>query len=111
MKLCQALGRVPGVRIDGGRLEARHILGSSVALGVVTDAGLIDIVLEPKGYEGGYNDLIASAVKVPVGRGTVLVGSISDLIRSKELIGREKDRTLVRLPAADVMASTLSSEP
>ena len=50
----------PGIRIDGERLEARHILGSSVSLGVVTDAGLIDIVLEPKGYERGYNDLIES---------------------------------------------------
>lgn len=102
-KLCDALNSLrprwriedsgPGVRIDGGRLEARHILGSSVALGIVTDAGLIDIVLEPKGYERGYDDLIDSAVTVPVGRGTVLVGSISDLIRSKGLLGREKDRT------------------
>ena len=102
-RLCDALNSLrprwrvedsgPGVRIDGGRLEARHILGSSVALGVVTEAGLIDIVLEPRGYERGYNDLILSAVTVPVGGSTVLVGSLSDLIRSKELLGREKDRT------------------
>ena len=102
-KLCDALNSLrprwrvedsgPGVRIDGGRLEARHILGSSVALGVVTEAGLIDIGLEPRGYERGYNDLIVSAVTVPVGGSTVLVGSLSDLIRSKELLGREKDRT------------------
>ena len=59
----------------------------------MTEAGLIDIVLEPRGYERGYNDLIVSAVTVPVGGGTVLVGSLSDLIRSKELLGREKDRT------------------
>jgi hypothetical protein len=31
-----------GLRIDGGRLEPRHILGSSIALGLVTSAGLID---------------------------------------------------------------------
>lgn len=102
-QLCDALNSLrprwrvddmgPGVRIDGGRLEPRHILGSSVALGIVTDAGLIDIVLEPKGYERGYHDLVGSAVTVPIGSGTVLVGSISDLIRSKELLGREKDLT------------------
>lgn len=101
-KLCDALNSlrprwrvedaVPGVRIDGGHLEPRHIVGSSVALGIVTDAGLIDIVVEPKGYERGYDDLVGSAVTVLIGEVAVQVGSISDLIRSKELLGREKDR-------------------
>lgn len=102
-RLCDALNAlrprwrvddVPeGLRIDGGRLEPRHILGSSVALGLVTSAGLIDILLEPKGYERGYDELVLSAVTVEVGDGTsVRVGSLRDLIRTKQLLGREKDR-------------------
>lgn len=66
-RLCDALNSLSprwriddiseGLRIDGGRLEPRHILGSSVALGLVTSTGLVDIVLEPAGFERGYDDL------------------------------------------------------
>lgn len=64
-----------------------------MALGLVTSAGVIDVVLEPKGYERGYDDLVASAVTLEVGDGTIVrVGSLGDLIRSKRLLGRDKDR-------------------
>ncbi|MEJ7765308.1 MAG: hypothetical protein WKF86_07420 [Acidimicrobiales bacterium] len=36
-----------GMRIDGG-LEARHFLGDSAAVGLVTRLGPVDIVLEPR---------------------------------------------------------------
>jgi hypothetical protein len=72
-RLCDALNSLDprwrvddvsqGLRIDGGRLEPRHILGASVALGLVTAAGLVDIVLEPAGFRRGYDDLAFSAVR------------------------------------------------
>lgn len=75
-RLCDALNSLnprwriddvsEGLRIDGGRLEPRHILGSSIALGLVTSAGLVDIVLEPAGFERGYDDLTWRAVTVDV---------------------------------------------
>jgi len=62
--LCDALNvlrprwRVPGypggVKIDGGRLEPRHFQADSVAVGLVTAIGNIDIVLRPRGFEAGY---------------------------------------------------------
>jgi predicted nucleotidyltransferase len=101
-RLCDALNSLsprwrvddvsPGLRIDGGRLEPRHILGSSIAIGLVTSAGLVDIVLEPKGFERGYSDLLRSAAAIEIRGTTVPVGSVRDLIRSKELLGREKDQ-------------------
>lgn len=101
-RLCDALNSLDprwriddvseGLRIDGGRLEPRHILGSSVALGLVTSAGLVDLVLEPKGYERGYDDLAFRAVTLQLDETRIRVGDLRDLIRSKELLGREKDR-------------------
>lgn len=101
-RLCDALNSLSprwriddvseGLRIDGGRLEPRHILSSSVALGLVTSAGLVDIVLEPAGFERGYDDLAWHAVTLDVAGNRVMIGSIGDLIRSKELLDREKDR-------------------
>jgi len=101
-RLCDALNSLSprwriddvseGLRIDGGRLEPRHILGSSIALGLVTSAGLVDIVLEPAGFERGYDDLSWHAITVDVAGNRVRIGAIEDLIRSKELLGREKDR-------------------
>ncbi len=101
-RLCDALNSLDprwrvddvsaGLKIDGRRLEPRHILGSSIAIGLVTDAGLVDIVLEPKGFERGYDDLATSAVIVNVDGTEIAVGALRDLIRSKELLDREKDR-------------------
>ena len=36
----------PGMRIDG-RLEPRHFEGDSLAVGLVTQAGYVDVVLHP----------------------------------------------------------------
>jgi hypothetical protein len=81
-----------GVRIDGRRLEPRHIQSSSVAIGLVTAAGLVDLVVEPRGFESGFSALVGMAVTVDVAGTEVRVGALSDLIMSKQLLGREKDR-------------------
>ena len=40
-----------GMKIDGG-LEARHFLGDSAAIGLVTRLGPVDVVLEPQALRG-----------------------------------------------------------
>jgi len=42
----------PGMKIDG-RLEARHFEGDSLAVGLVTGVGYVDVVLHPRGFEAG----------------------------------------------------------
>lgn len=101
-RLCDALNSLDprwriddvseGVRIDGRRLEPRHVRSSSVAIGLVTNAGLVDLVVEPKGFEAGFDDLVGSSVIVDVAGTSVRVGALRDLIRSKQLLDREKDR-------------------
>jgi len=101
-RLCRALNSLQprwrvddvseGVKIDGGKLEPRHILGSSIAIGLVTTAGRVDVLLEPKGFERGFRDLVGSAVTVDVDGTSIRVGALRDLILSKDLLNREKDR-------------------
>lgn len=79
-----------GMKIDGP-LEARHFLGDSIAVGVLTAVGPVDVVLEPRGYEDGYGALAPDATTVQRGDVVIQVGALVDLVRSKELLGREKD--------------------
>lgn len=79
-----------GMKIDGA-LEARHFLGDSIAVGVLTSTGPVGVVLEPKGYEDGYAALVPDATMVRLGDVEIRVGALVDLVRSKELLMREKD--------------------
>lgn len=115
--LCDALNelrprwRVPGfpdgVKIDGGRLEPRHFQADSVAVGLVTAIGNIDVVLRPRGFEAGYPALSAHAVTMSVGGVEVHVGGLDDLIVSKRLLRRPKD--LDQLPALEELREHLRS--
>jgi hypothetical protein len=49
------------------------------------------VVLEPRGYEDGYAELAPDAITVRRGDVVIQVGALVDLVRSKELLGREKD--------------------
>lgn len=94
LNLLRARWRVEGIpegmKIDGG-LEARHFLGDSAAIGLVTRLGPVDVVLEPRGFEAGYTALIGGSRRVRRGDVEIRVGGIADLIRSKELLRRAKD--------------------
>ncbi|MGH9225498.1 MAG: hypothetical protein ACRD2W_17325, partial [Acidimicrobiales bacterium] len=79
-----------GMRIDGG-LEVRHFLGDSAAIGLITRLGPIDVVLAPKGFENGYGALVGRAERMRLGDVEIRVGSLADLVRSKELLRRAKD--------------------
>ena len=61
-----------------------------------TRFGPLDLVFSPSGT-GGYDDLQGDAREIDLGRTSVAVASLADVIRSKEAAGREKDRA--QLPA------------
>ena len=51
--------------------------------------GDVDLIFAPRG--GGYDQLLPNSVRVVVGGYPVLVASLDDIIRSKELANRDKD--------------------
>ena len=87
-----------GLKIDG-RLEARHFQGDSMAVGLVTRVGYLDVLLTPAGFEAGYAALAPRAVTITIDGVDIRVGAIEDLIVSKRLVRRAKD--LQHLPALE----------
>ena len=83
-------GLSEGMKIDGG-LEARHFLGDSVAVGLLTRLGPVDVVLEPRGFEQGYAALSPTATTMWRGGIEIRVGALADLVHSKQLLRRAKD--------------------
>lgn len=78
--------------VDGGLevpLDARTF--SSPVMKFLTDAGEIDVVLDPVGT-GGYEPLRERAVAFRVVGVGLAVASLDDIIRSKETADRPKDR-------------------
>lgn len=59
-----------------------------------TRFGPFDLLFEPTGTSG-YDDLRQQAASVRLGETTVMVASLSDVIRSKEAAGRTDDRATV----------------
>lgn len=101
------------MKIDG-RLEARHFVGDIPAIGLVTRLGYVDVVLHPKGFESGFDALAPRAVVVHVAGNDIFVGDLGDLIRSKELLNREKDRLhlpSLRQRAIEIEHETLAGRP
>lgn len=78
--------------VDGGLevpLDARTF--SSPVMKFITDAGEVDVVLQPVGT-GGYRQLRERAVAFRVVGIGLEVASLDDIISSKETAGRPKDR-------------------
>ncbi len=106
-RLCDALNvlgprwpspdRPAGRKIDGGRLEPRHFRSDMVALGLVTRLGDIDVLFRPRGFELGFAALEPNAVVVSDEGVDLHLAALDDVIRSKELLDRPKDRE--QLPA------------
>jgi len=106
-RLCDALNilgprwwdpdRPEGRRIDGRLLERRHFGTDDVALTLRTRLGRIDVVLRPRGFEAGY-EALAPRMVTRLDQGVELhLASLDDVIASKELLDRPKDRR--QLPA------------
>lgn len=78
---------------DAALLEAAKIWT------LTTRFGDLDLVMSPAGTEG-YRDLIRDADQLTVATDPILivnVASLTDVIRSKEAAGREKDRAALPL--------------
>jgi len=118
-RLCEALNVLgprwyveanpDGLRIDGKWLEPRHLSGDTVALALTTRLGRIDIVLRPRGFEVGYAALTAGAVTRTYEGVPLQLAGLDDVIRSKELLDRPKDRR--QLPALYRLRDRLRAAP
>ena len=116
-RLCDALNglrprwRVPGFPGGSRSTEAasnRAISkADSIAVGLVTSIGNIDVVLQLRGFEAGYPALSAHAVRMSVGGVEVHVGGLDDLIVSQRLLRRPED--LDQLPALEEPRDRLRS--
>lgn len=95
-RLAQALAELdarlgaPGVE-DGLTVPLDADTFSSPVMTFVTQAGEIDVVLDPPGM-GRYQDLQSSAVGFRVFGIRLQAASLDDIIASKEASGRSKDR-------------------
>jgi hypothetical protein len=67
-----------------------HSFDSLISVATTTNLGWLDIWFVPDGTTG-YDDLIQSAGKARVGDLEVNVAAITDIIRSKQAAGRNKD--------------------
>ena len=73
----------------------------------MTTAGRVDLSFHPAGT-GGYGDLKQHAVTIEIGDVPVRVASLSDVIRSKEAAGRERDRAA--LPTLRLLQETIDRQ-
>lgn len=78
-----------GLKIDG-RLEPRHFQADSMAVGLVTRLGYLDVLLRPAGFEKGYEALLPHSVRMVIDDVEIRVGSLEDLVVSKRLVRRPK---------------------
>jgi hypothetical protein len=80
-----------GIRLDlTGRLLKKAIADFRF-LRFTTDHGHLDIIHRPAGTNG-YRDLARSAEDEQIGTATIRVAAIEDIIRSKEALGRPRDK-------------------
>jgi hypothetical protein len=81
-----------GLRFDC----SAETLGRAAMWNLVTRAGRIDIAFKPAGTDG-YDELRRNAVKFEAYGVTFLNAALEDIIKSKEIAGRPKDRDDVLL--------------
>lgn len=83
------------VRVEGSEpLPFAHDATSLAAArmwNLTTRYGDLDIALVPAGTRG-YDDLRRDAVELEIAGHRVLLASLSDIVRSKDAAGRDKDR-------------------
>ncbi len=71
-----------------------ELLASMAILNMTTRCGDLDLTFAPAGTEG-YEDLIERAEPFKIGRRTIQVAALADIIRSKEAADRPKDRAVL----------------
>jgi hypothetical protein len=68
-----------------------ELLASMAMLNMTTRCGDLDLTFVPAGT-AGYDDLLERAITFKVGRHSIRVAALADIIRSKEAADRPKDR-------------------
>ncbi|MGI8574637.1 MAG: hypothetical protein ACR2MA_04675 [Egibacteraceae bacterium] len=86
-----------GRKIDGGRLEPRHFRNDVDVLALITRLGPINVMPQPRGFEDGYEALRVTMVRRVVRDVVIPLAALEDIIHSKRLLDRPKDRG--QLPA------------
>lgn len=71
-----------------------------------TDAGDLDVTHRPAG-SAGYDELAVNAVVYPVGAFDIKVASLDDVIRSKRVANRDKDR--LTLPILEALRDEIDA--
>lgn len=94
-RLARALGELdPEFRLPGGR-RPDEVDEIDFGLGNVsrfhTPAGELNVILEPEGICGGYEQLEPRSIEVEAGGLRVRVAGRDDLIRMKRAMGRSQD--------------------
>lgn len=64
-------------------------------LNLTTRVGDFDLSFAPAAFSRGYADLITDSVEYDLGGFTVSVASLHDIIASKEMANRDKDRAVL----------------
>jgi hypothetical protein len=73
-------------------IDAAFLAANATVLNLVTNAGDVDLVITPAGFESGYDDLSPNSVAVDLGDGPqTRIASLHDVIDSKQAAGRTKD--------------------
>ena len=100
----QERGVSPAVVTFMERMPA--FIRSSDVWTVLTERGEVDITLRPDGFPNGYDDLVDEEVARDAGSG-ILLASLDDIRRSKEIAGRDKDiEALGKFPGHSRRAGT-----
>ena len=60
-------------------------------LNLVSSDGAFDLVFKPAAMPAGFEDRVAHAVEIHIGNQVAQAASLSDVIRSEEEAGREKE--------------------
>ncbi len=71
-----------------------EFFGNVELINLVTNAGDVDIAFRPAGSTG-YQELVSRAVAFDINGDGVLVASLDDIIHSKEIADRPKDRAVL----------------
>ena len=91
-------------------LEKPEFIRAADVWTVLTSHGEVDVTLRPDGFPNGYIDLVDE----DVGRdeeSKILVASLEDIRRSKEIAGRDKDVAALRMFPRDRRVKPLRPLP
>jgi transcriptional regulator with XRE-family HTH domain len=111
-RLALALEDLGAVRPDGQPVALNEMSTPRGLNEFSSPKGKLQVVPEPAGTRGGYEDLRRAATREPIGKGLrVPVASTADLARMLAALGREPDvPTLIALRRLQALEHTLSRE-